>query len=72
LSGKRLSGKRLVRETSVRESDCPGKVRYPVIIRIRCAFIIESYSRGRHYKFIDDDDYDDDEEEASTPSYAID
>jgi len=31
LSGKCpvLSGKRLVRETSVRESDCPGNVRYP-------------------------------------------
>jgi len=35
-------------------------------------FIIESYSRGRHNKFIDDDDYDDEEEEAITPSYAID
>ena len=29
LSGKRLSGNRLVRETSVRESDCPGNDRTP-------------------------------------------
>jgi len=28
MSGKRPSGKRLIRETSVRESDCPGNVRY--------------------------------------------
>jgi len=28
-AGKRLSGKRLVRKTSVRESDCPGNVLYP-------------------------------------------
>jgi len=27
--GKVLSGKHLIRETSVRESDCPGNVRYP-------------------------------------------
>ena len=27
------SGKHLVRETSVRESDCPGNVRYPTRLR---------------------------------------
>jgi len=42
-SEKRLSGKRIVRETSVREIDCPGNVCYPIFMKADVLCVILGY-----------------------------
>jgi len=48
----KLSGKRLVRETSVRESDCPGNVHYPEVATVQA--VVESRYGG--YSEVDECD----------------